>query len=265
MTDRLGILGSVLWAGLLASSCSLPSDDTVQRNTQAIEDSTATLQQSEAAMQASITAMAASTSAMEESTRAVTEGTRRNLAVLEASRQSIEANTAKMAEVSADLDAVKQQADKALAVATGGDLDAVVTELRYSLVLAFMAFGFLVTTVGNDARVKCAELVLKHRAAAAGSPEASAIQQSADDFQNTYRWSLRLCGLVVLFLAVQLLLGNGSSSYWLYLGAVAFTGLVLWNFYRVESRELIGISGGRLRLCRPLTTVIAGSRTASWK
>ena len=233
MTRRLGILGPVLLAGLVASSCSLPSDDTVKRNTQAIEASTATLQQSQAAMQAS--------------------------------RQSVEANTAKMAEVSADLEAVQQQADKALAVATGGDLDAVVTELRYSLVLAFMAFGFLVTTVGNDARVKCAELVLKHRTAAAGTPEASAIEQSADDFQNTYRWSLRLCGVVVLFLAVQLALGNGGGAYWLYLGAVAFTGLVLWNFYRVESRELIGISGGRLGLCRPLTTVIAGSRTASWK
>ena len=265
MTRRLRVLGSVLLTALAASSCSLPSDDTVKRNTQAIEASTATLQQSEAAMQASLTAMAASTSAMEESTQAVTESTRRNLAAIEASRQSIEANTAKMAEVSAELDAVKQQAGEALAVATSGDLDAVVTELRYSLVLAFMAFGFLVTTVGNDARVKCAELVLSHRAAAAGTPEASAIQQSADDFQNTYRWSLRLCGLVVLFLAVQLFLGHGGSAYWLYLGGVAFTGLVLWNFYRVESRELIGISGGRLGLGRRLTTLIVGSKHASWK
>ena len=223
---RLRILGSVLLAGLLASSCSLPSDDTVKRNTQAIEASTATLQQSEAA---------------------------------------IAANTARMAEVSADLQAVKKQADEALAVATGGGIEEMVNELRYSLVLAFMAFGFLVTTVGNDARVKCAELVLKHREAAESSPEASAIQQSADDFQNTYRWSLRLCGLIVLFLAVQLFLGHGGRAYWLYLGGVAFTGLVLWNFYRVESRELIGISGGRLGLRQRLTALIVGSKTASWK
>ena len=265
MTPRLSILGTVLSVALLATSCSLPTDATVKRNTDSIDASTAALQQSLAAMEASTAAMTASTAALQDSTLAVAQSTRQNLEAIETSRQAIEANTAQMAEVGSDLDAVKQQADKALAVASGGALDDVVNELRYSLVLAFMAFGFLVSTVGNDARVKCSELILRHRAAAAGTPEAAAIQQSADDFQNTYRWSLRLCGLIVLFLAVQMVLGHGGRTYWLYLGGVAFTGLVLWNFYRVESQELIGISGGRLGLRRRLAALIVGSRTSSWK
>jgi len=132
-------------------------------------------------------------------------------------------------------------------------------------VLAFLAFGYLVTAVGNDARVKCEELLLKHPKPTPVPPLVRrAIEQRARDFESAYRWFLRIASVIAVFLAVYIVLGHGGFWQRFYLGGVLFTLLVMWAFYRREARSLAHISQNRLDLSRRLLPLL-GTHKAKMK
>ena len=181
--------------------------------------------------------------AMRDSTQAMREST-----------QEIQRNTEEVKQSTQQLESLGSSLAPLGKVELGGALN----ELKFSLVLAFVALGFLVTALANAARTKSAQFFLENhkelsdRADSKYAPAKTAVEQSANDFLDSYRWFfLIVLGMAVYFVVVL----NRKCEHWkhddwwyvVYLAGLLISGWIAWSFYSRESRGMTTLTGGRLR------------------
>jgi len=296
MNNRIIAYATVFVVLQAVPGCIVTKPAVIERNTEAVETSTATLERSDSHIRENTEAVQDNAEEIHDSSRSILENTgvlrisadevrrnteamretsrelhesveatrgvadllARNIGAIDESRTAIEANNEAIGRISKAFDS--DDGVEGLLEHLG--IDEILDELRFSLVVAFLAFGYVVTTVGNDARARCEELLLGHLRAGPDARMTLAIQQSADDFENTYRWYFRLAVLIVAYFVVRLVLFHGGWWYAVYAGGVTVSAWVLCRFHRNESRHLAEVSAGRLRLARSFGRLIGSNRHA---
>jgi hypothetical protein len=214
------------------------SNDALWNNTRQVEQNGLDVRENTACINDNTSMIQQNTSEVNHSSRSIAD----NTSAIRLSSDEVSHNTVQVLESARELGAL----NKTLQAFKESKFEEVINELRFSLILAFIAFAYVVVAVSNDARVRCEEL-LQNLGANATPAQRIALEHSANDFLNSYRWFFRIAFTICGFLALFWVRGHGGAWYIAYIMGIIVAMWIAGVFYTRESKGVEQMADGKLR------------------